>query len=144
LGQDKILRDLCDVVIITLYKTREKSDCSIYRGIHINLLSIAGKIFARVLLNRLVRTIAEDHLQETQCGFSANKGTPDMVLVFRQLQEKCREQKKGLCVTSVDLTKAFDAVSRKRLWMIVERLGCPLNSSAWSSNCMKISAVKSG
>ncbi|XP_063615914.1 uncharacterized protein LOC134789139 [Penaeus indicus] len=48
-----------------------------------------------------------------------------MVFVLRQLQEKCREQNKGLYITFVDLTKAFDTVSRKGLWMIMERLGCP-------------------
>ncbi|XP_072050245.1 uncharacterized protein [Amphiura filiformis] len=48
-----------------------------------------------------------------------------MVFALRQLQEKCPEQNKGLFVTFVDLTKAFDTVSRKGLWQIMERLGCP-------------------
>ena len=48
-----------------------------------------------------------------------------MVFVLRQLQEKCREQNKGLYVTFVDLTKAFDTVTRNGLWQILERLGCP-------------------
>ena len=48
-----------------------------------------------------------------------------MVFVLRQLQKKCREQNKGLCATFVDLTKAFDTVSRTGLWLILERLGCP-------------------
>nr|XP_054768285.1 uncharacterized protein LOC129275831 [Lytechinus pictus] len=122
--QGKLPGDLRDAVIITLYKNKgERSDCSNYRGI--TLLSIAGKIFARVLLNRLVPVIAEDHFPETQCGFRANRGTTDMVFVLRQLQEKCREQNKGLYITFVDLTKAFDTVSRKGLWLILERLGCP-------------------
>ena len=122
--QGKLPQDLRDAVIVTLYKNKgEKSDCSNYRGI--TLLSIAGKLLARVLLNTLVPTIAEDHLPETQCGFRANRSTIDMVFVLRQLQEKCREQNKGLYVTFVDLTKAFDTVSRKGLWQIMERLGCP-------------------
>jgi len=122
--QSKLPRDFPDAVIVTLYKNKgEKSDCSNYRGI--TILSIAGKILARVLLNRLIPAIAEDHLPETQCGFRANRGTTDMVFVLRQLQEKCREQNKELCVTFVDLTKAFDTVSRKGLWLILERLGCP-------------------
>ena len=90
----------------------------------------AGKILARVLMNRLIPAIAEDHLPETQCGFRANRGTTDMVFVHRQLQEKCREQNKELYVTFVDLTKAFDTVCRKGLWLILERLGCPPNYSA--------------
>ncbi|GAB1603816.1 hypothetical protein Ahia01_000662900, partial [Argonauta hians] len=66
-----------------------------------------------------------DHIPESQCGFRANRGTTDMVFVLRQIQEKCREQNRGLYVTFVDLTKAFDTVSRKGLWTIMERLGCP-------------------
>lgn len=122
--QGKLPHDLKDAVIITLYKNKgEKSDCSNYPSI--TLLSVAGKILARVLLNRLVSAIAEDHLPETQCGFRANRGTTDMVFVLRQIQEKCREQNKALYVTFVDLTKAFDTVSRQGLWKILEKLGCP-------------------
>lgn len=122
--QGKLPQDLRDAVIITLYKNKgEKSDCSNYRGI--TLLSIAGKVLARILLNRLVPTIAEENLPESQCGFRANRGTTDMVFVLRQLQEKSREQNKGLYATFVDLTKAFDTVSRTGLWLILERLGCP-------------------
>ena len=44
-------QDLRDAVIVSLYKNKgEKSDCSNYRGI--TLLSLAGKIMARVLLIR--------------------------------------------------------------------------------------------
>ena len=119
-----IPKELRDAVIITLYKNKgEKSDCSNYRGI--TLLSIAGKILARILLNRLVPSIADDHIPESQCGFRANRSTTDMVFVLRQLQEKCREQNKGLYITFVDLTKAFDTVSRSGLWLILNRLGCP-------------------
>ena len=103
----KLPRDLRDAITFTLYKNKEeKSDCSNYR--EIILLSIAEKIFSRVLMNELVSIIAEDHLPETQCGFRANRGTTDMVFILRQLQEKCREQNKGLYITFVDLTKAFD------------------------------------
>lgn len=84
--------DLWDAVIVSLYKNKgKKSDCSNYRGI--TLLSIAGKILARVLLNRLTPAIAEEVLPESQCGFRANQGTTDMIFVLRQIQEKCREQK---------------------------------------------------
>ena len=86
-----LLQDLRDAVIVSLYKNKgEKSDCSNYRGI--TLLSIAGKILARVLLNRLIPTIAQEHTPESQCGFSANRGTVDVNFVLRQIQEKCREQ----------------------------------------------------
>ena len=116
--------DLRNAVVIALYKNKgEKSDCSNYRGI--TLLSIAGKILARILLNRLTPTIAEAHLPESQCSFRTQHGTSDMVFVLRQLQEKCREQNLSLFITFVDLAKAFDTVSRKGLWAILGKLGCP-------------------
>ena len=117
-------QDLRDAVIVSLYKNQgEKSDCSSYRGI--TLLSIAGKILARVLLNRLIPTIALENTPESQCGFRSIRGTVDMIFVLRQIQEKCREQSMGLYVAFVDLTKAFDTVTRDGLWKILARLGCP-------------------
>ena len=110
-------------MVILLYKNKgTKSDCSNYRGI--TLLSVAGKILARVLLNRLIPTLAEDNTPESQFGFRAKRGTPDMIFVFRQIQEKCREQNMALYTTFIGLTKAFDAVNREGLWNILERLGC--------------------
>ena len=80
---------------------------------------------ARVLLNRLIPTIAQENTPESQCGFRSNRGTVDMICVLRQIQEKCRKQNMGLCAAFVDLTKAFDTVSRDGLWKILARLGCP-------------------
>ena len=103
-----------DAVIVSLYKNEgEKSDYSNYRGI--TLLSIAGKILARVLLNRLILTIAQENTPESQCGFRSNRGTVDMIFVLRQIPEKCRQLNMGLYAALVDLTKAFYTVSRNGL-----------------------------
>ena len=115
-------QDLRDAAIITMYKNK-MSDCSNYRGI--TFLSITSKILPRVLLNRPVPTIAEQHLPEIQCGFRANRRTTDMVFVLMQIQQKCRRQNKGLQITSVDLTKAFETVCRKGLWKILEKPRAP-------------------
>ena len=80
---------------------------------------------ARVLLNRLILTIAQENTPKSQCGFRSNKGTVDMIFVLRQIQQKCREQSIGLYAAFVDLTKAFDIVSRDGLRKILARLGCP-------------------
>ena len=49
----------------------------------------------------------------------------DMIFVLRQIQEKCGEQNMGLYAAFVDLSKAFDTVSRDGLLKIRARLGCP-------------------
>ena len=46
-----------------------------------------------------------------------------MIFTARQLQEKCQEQ--NMDMTFVDLTKAFDTVSREGLWKIMVKFGCP-------------------
>ena len=112
-----------DAKIITLYKNKgERSDCNNYRGI--SLLSIVGKVYARVVLIRLQK-LADRVYPESQCGFRAKRSTIDMVFSIRQLQEKCREQKMPLYVAFIDLTKAFDLVSRKGLFQILPKIGCP-------------------
>ena len=112
-----------DATIMTLYKNKgDRSDCNNYRGI--SLLSIVGKVYARVVLNRL-QLLAERVYPEAQCGFRAGRSTVDMIFSVRQLQEKCREQRRPLYLAFVDLTKAFDTVSRSGLFNLLQRIGCP-------------------
>lgn len=116
-------QDMRDSKIITLYKNKgARSDCNNYRGI--SLLSVVGKVFARVVLMRL-QVLAERVYPESQCGFRAGRSTIDMIFSIRQLQEKCREQQKPLYIAFIDLTKAFDLVSRSGLFQILLKIGCP-------------------
>ena len=48
-----------------------------------------------------------------------------MIFSLRQLQEKCREQQQPLYLAFIDLTKAFDLVSRDGLFNILPLIGCP-------------------
>lgn len=108
--------------ICSLYKNKgDRSDCNSYRGI--SLLSTPGKIFARVLLNRLIK-LSENILPETQFGFRPNRGTCEAIFSVRQLQEKSREQNRPLYLCFVDLEKAFDSVPREALWLMLVKLGC--------------------
>ena len=53
------------------------------------------------------------------------RSTVDMIFTVRQLQEKCREQQQPFYLAFIDLTKAFDMVSRTGLFKLVEKIGCP-------------------
>lgn len=112
-----------DANIVAIFKKGDRTQCGNYRGI--SLLSIAGKVFARILLNRLNTHIAPDILPETQCGFRNNRSTVDMIFCLRQLQEKCIEHNRSLYVVFVDFTKAFDTVGRTGLWELLRKYGCP-------------------
>lgn len=109
--------------IISLFKNKgERSDCGNYRGI--SLLSVAGKILARVAQNRLIKSIFEKHLSESHCCFRSDRDTV-MIFTLRQIQEKCREQNKNLYMLFIDLTKVFDTVNRRALWKVLSSFGCP-------------------
>ena len=101
-----------DASIVTIYKKGDRTDCGNYRGI--SLISIAGKIFARILLNRLSTHITPEVVPETQCGFRGNRSTVDLIFCLRQLQEKCIEQDRPLYMVFVDFSKAFDTVGVKQ------------------------------
>ncbi len=121
--QGYIPQDMLDANIVTVYKNKgDHSDCNNYRGI--SLLNIVGKAFARVILLRL-QILASHIYPESQCGFRAGRSTADMIFSVRQLQEKCREQQMPLYIAFIDLTKAFDLVSRSGLFRILQKIGCP-------------------
>lgn len=121
---EAVPKEFKDTIIINLYKRKGKrQDCDNHRGI--SILSVAGKILARILLNRLIVHLDQGLLPESQCGFRKDRGTTDMVFTARQLQEKCQEQNVDLYMAFVDLTKAFDTVSREGLWKIMAKYGCP-------------------
>ena len=130
-GKQTILQPLRELLclcwehanIVTLYKNKgDRSNCNNYCGI--SLLSIVGKVFARVTLTRL-QSLASQVYPESQCGFRAGRSTVDMIFSLLQLQDKCREQQQPLFLAFVDLTKAFDLMSRSGLFKILQKIGCP-------------------
>ena len=109
--------------ISTIYKNKgERNDCNNYKGI--SLRSIVGKVFDRVILIRLQK-LAGRMYRESQCGFRAERSTIDIVFSLRQLHEKCREQHMPLYIAFIDLTQAFDLVSRDGLFKVLPKIGCP-------------------
>ena len=121
-----IPQDFKDASIIHLYKQKGNPQvCDNHRGIC--LLSMAGKILAKILLNRLNAYLYQAGLiPECPCGFRKDRGTIDMLFTAREHQEKCQEQNVDLYMTFVDLTRAFDTVSRDGLWKLMAKFGCPL------------------
>ena len=123
--KESVPQDFKDALLVHIFKRKgDRTCCDNHRGI--SLLSTAGKILARVLLNRLSAHVnLHEVLPESQCGFRAGRGTTDMTFSARQIQEKCREQHQDLYMIFIDLTKAFDSVNREGLWKILRKIGCP-------------------
>ena len=83
-----------------------------------------GKVFARLLLNRI-----RDHLILTQfpgqAGFTPKRSTIDRILELRVLIERRLEYREGFLAAYVDFKKAFNSVDRRTLWDLLSRRGIP-------------------
>ncbi|BHF58579.1 hypothetical protein SprV_0100153100 [Sparganum proliferum] len=77
--------------------------CDDHRGI--SLVNIAGKIFARILLNRLNHNLKQGLLPENQCGFRGHPRTTDIIFAVHQLRKKCQEMRSHPYSTFANLTK---------------------------------------
>ena len=107
--EGEVPQDFKDADVVHLYKNKgDIKCCDNHRGI--SLLCIAGKILARLLLNRLnTHTSNIGIIPESQCGFRPGRGTTDTSFALRQLQEKCRLHSEDLYLLFIDLKKAFDS-----------------------------------
>lgn len=119
---ESVPSDLTDPNITILFKKGDRSLCGNYRGI--SLLSVVGKVFADILLQRL-KNIAERIYPQSQSGYRDGRSTIDGIFTLRQLMEKAREQRQNMYIVFDDFKKAFDTVNRDMLFQILGKIGCP-------------------
>ncbi|CAG9134602.1 unnamed protein product [Plutella xylostella] len=107
-------RDWCRVVIVPLYKRKGSlQTCNSYRGI--SLLSIVGKLYAKILIERVVKE-TEEKIWDVQGGFRKGMGCTDQVFSLRSVTEKVLAKQQKVFCAFVDLEKAYDRVRRNDLW----------------------------
>ncbi|MDA8042238.1 MAG: reverse transcriptase family protein [Pirellulales bacterium] len=103
-----------------VYKKGSRLDCTNYRGI--SLMSVVGKVFARVL-NERVKGLTVDKVMDEQGGFRAGRKCNDQIFAVKQIVEKTIEKDKKTYMSFVDLEKAYDSVSREKLWKVLDEYG---------------------
>ena len=108
--------------LVKIPKKGDLSKCENYRGI--TLLSIPGKVFNRVLLNR-IKTATDPKLRDEQAGFRSNRSTTDQIATLRIIVEQSLEWNSPLIVNFLDYEKAFDSIDRELLWKIMRHYGIP-------------------
>ena len=110
-------------LVVPLWKGKgDRTDCNNYRAV--TLLSVPGKVFAKILLSR-IRTHLISHQRPEQSGFTPKRSTIDRILALRVLVERKREFQQKLLAVYVDLRKAFDSVYRDALWKVLGLRGVP-------------------
>ena len=82
--KEQLPQDSKDASIIYIYKRKGNwQACDNHGGI--SLLSISGKILARVLLNCLNNHLEHGLLPKSQCSFCKERGTVDVVFAVREM-----------------------------------------------------------
>ena len=88
------------------------------------MLSIPGKLFAMILLER-IRPTFHNHRCSEQAGFTAGRSTTEQIFAIRQIIEQSKEFNKSTYIAFIDFKAAFDSVSCDSLWKFLQICGVP-------------------
>ena len=113
----------CVGSIVPVFKKGDKNEVNNYRGI--TLLSCLGKLFTRVLNNRL-NDWAESNtiLTESQFGFRKGRSTSDCLFILHGLIEILLARGKKMYCCFIDYEKAYDYLDRTALFYKLIKKWC--------------------
>ncbi|VDP68361.1 unnamed protein product [Schistosoma mattheei] len=106
--------------LIKIPKKGDLSKCENYRGII--LLSVLGKVFNRVLLNRMNDAV-DAQLRDQQAGFRKDRSCTDRIATLRIIVEQSFEWNSSPYINFIDYEKTFDNVDRRTLWKLLRHYG---------------------
>ena len=90
----------------------------------VTLLSVPGKVFARIIIDRVHHHLLE-HQRPEKSGFTSKRSMIDHILALLVLTERSQEFRQGLLAAYVDLCNASDSVNRDAIWRILGLRGVP-------------------
>ena len=100
-------------VIVPIIKKGDYQQCTNYRGI--SLHSFPGKVYAKCL-KRKCKEKVESKLENGQLVFFR-------IFTLKQIFEKSWEYGRNLSACFVDFEKAYNRVSRDKLWKVLQEYG---------------------
>ena len=108
--------------IIPIPKSGDLTKTDNYRGI--SLSSIAGKMYNRMILNRIY-PVLDPLLRNSQNGFRQKRTTVGQMMALRRILEGVRTKNLAAVITFIDFKKAFDSIHRGKLLSIIRAYGIP-------------------
>eukprot|EP00117_Sycon_ciliatum_P016529 scpid72716/ scgid1736/ LINE-1 reverse transcriptase homolog len=78
------------------------------------LLTALRKILSLIVLRRINKDV-NNFVAHTQSGFRPSRSTTDVVWSYRWLAARCQRYRCALDILGIDMSKAFDCISRPRL-----------------------------
>lgn len=102
-------------------KGKNRKDISSYRPVAI--VSVMSKVLGAIVSNRLKIWAEENRkLGEEQSGFRKGRSTSDNAFVLQEILDDGRQKGKPTYMAFLDIEKAFDKISRSKLWERLEVL----------------------
>jgi len=119
--EGRVPSDWTKAIIVPVYKGKgSRNECGNYRGI--SLLSIAGKVYGKIVTER-VQQITECRISEEQGGFRKGRGCVDQIFSLRMTVEKMLTKGKKVYAAFMDLEKAYDRIDWTALWDVLKVYG---------------------
>ena len=110
--------------VTMLYKKGDAAECANYRPICI--LTVASKVYAAMLKNRIINGGALEHLWKPQFGFRPGCCTEDaMYCARRRIELACAQRGGKVMLLALDWKQAFDSVNVEALLCALECYGIP-------------------
>ena len=109
-------------LIVSLFKKGDREDPGNYRGI--TLLDVIGKLYCRVINNRLLKYLElNGKLHEGQGGFRIGRSCIDNIFSLTELIQGRIKEGKFTYAFFLDVKKAYDSVWRDGLWYKMWEMG---------------------
>lgn len=104
--------------IVSLHKKGSVQDPNNFRGL--SIMSVFPKLYSTIINSKLVSVANQQQLRaETQAGFRKYHRVDDNCLILKTIVERAVLEKQPLFAVFVDLSKAYDSISRERLWNVL-------------------------
>jgi len=87
-------------------------------------MPIAAKVYNKLILRRIA-PVLDPFLRKNQNGFRRGRGTLSQILAIRRILEEMRKLNKDAFICFVDFKKAFDSISREKMFEILKLYGIP-------------------
>jgi len=122
--------------VAMIFKKGDPALCENYRPICV--LTIAGKLLASMLKQRLLDAGVEERLWKTQFGFRKHRSTVDAIhIARRRIELACAQRHGQVSLLALDWRKAFDCINVESLLDALRRFGLPTSFNNMVASMMR-------
>ena len=87
----------------------------------ITLLEVIRKILSKIFMNRVEEKI-NNYISPSQSAYRKNRSTTDIIWAHRWIIAKAQEENITIYMTGIDMSSAFDTISRNKLLEITNEI----------------------